>query len=267
MSDIKFTCVHCNQSLEAPPDMSGETIECPNCNGAIKVPSVVHTPRLQPSRNVVTTRSKPSAITGKQLHSHPGSPLTAQRYPRNKGIFILVGAILALILLAAYIASPFWTLNGMKNAVANNDAISIADSVDFPALRESLKANIQAQMASETAKPDADGFEAFGSALAAMMIGPMIDALVTPEGLIQIMQGKDIDSLSDMESGQAANSDSSTTGPTKMNISKMGYETINRFTVDISEDAHENIDSKNATLVFSRRGLLSWKLSGIRLKE
>lgn len=266
MSDIKFACIHCNQSLEAPSEMSGETIECPNCNGVIKVPSVVHTPRTYPSRNVVASSSMPSAFTGKQPLIQPTSPSTAQSTPLKKRTILLGGVVITLIFLVAYIASPFWNLHGMKKAVEKSDAISIADSVDFPALRESLKANIQAQMASETAKPDADGFEAFGTALAAMMIGPMVDALITPEALIQMMQGKDIDSLSDMESGQSAKSSSASAGPTKMNISKMRYESLNRFTVDISDDTQENQNSKAATLVFLRRGLLTWKLAGIRLK-
>ena len=32
MTDIKFNCPHCGQSLEAPEDMRGLSIECPSCN-------------------------------------------------------------------------------------------------------------------------------------------------------------------------------------------------------------------------------------------
>jgi uncharacterized protein (DUF983 family) len=39
MSDLKFNCPHCKQSLEAPEDMLGQTIECPSCQGAIQIPS------------------------------------------------------------------------------------------------------------------------------------------------------------------------------------------------------------------------------------
>jgi len=39
MSDFKFNCPHCNQSLEAPEDMLGEAIECPACNGSIQIPA------------------------------------------------------------------------------------------------------------------------------------------------------------------------------------------------------------------------------------
>jgi hypothetical protein len=38
MADIKFNCEHCNQSLEAPEEMLGQTIDCPSCSKAIKLP-------------------------------------------------------------------------------------------------------------------------------------------------------------------------------------------------------------------------------------
>lgn len=38
MSDIKFNCPHCGQSLEAPEEMQGQRIECPSCDGSIQLP-------------------------------------------------------------------------------------------------------------------------------------------------------------------------------------------------------------------------------------
>jgi hypothetical protein len=79
----------------------------------------------------------------------------------------------------------------MRKAVQRKDHSYVSAHVDFPQLRESLKGTFTAQMAKEVAATDTDGFEAFGAALGAMMIGPMIDALVTPEGLIAMMLGTD----------------------------------------------------------------------------
>lgn len=39
MSDFKFNCPHCSQSLEASEEMLGETIDCPICNGRIELPN------------------------------------------------------------------------------------------------------------------------------------------------------------------------------------------------------------------------------------
>lgn len=46
MADFKFNCPHCKQSLEAPEEMLGQTINCPACQGALKLPK----PDPQPPR-------------------------------------------------------------------------------------------------------------------------------------------------------------------------------------------------------------------------
>lgn len=47
MSDFKFKCPHCQQSLEAPPDLLGQVIECPSCQGSIQLPQPAMTrPRV-----------------------------------------------------------------------------------------------------------------------------------------------------------------------------------------------------------------------------
>lgn len=39
MPDIAFSCPQCEQPLEAPQDMAGETIECPACGQSIQIPA------------------------------------------------------------------------------------------------------------------------------------------------------------------------------------------------------------------------------------
>jgi hypothetical protein len=39
MADINFDCPHCEQNLDAPPDMAGESIECPACEETIEIPA------------------------------------------------------------------------------------------------------------------------------------------------------------------------------------------------------------------------------------
>ena len=53
MPDIKFSCPHCDQHLEAPDDMGGEQIECPSCRMMIGIPEATVTKRL--------ARKKPQA--------------------------------------------------------------------------------------------------------------------------------------------------------------------------------------------------------------
>ena len=39
--EIRFECPHCEQSLEAPSDMAGESIDCPSCGNPIDVPAPI----------------------------------------------------------------------------------------------------------------------------------------------------------------------------------------------------------------------------------
>lgn len=38
MAEIRFTCPGCNQTLEAPPEMAGQGVECPTCKMQMTVP-------------------------------------------------------------------------------------------------------------------------------------------------------------------------------------------------------------------------------------
>jgi len=51
MSEFKFDCPHCQQSLEAPEDMLGQMIECPSCNGSIQLPQPESQPAPAPIRD------------------------------------------------------------------------------------------------------------------------------------------------------------------------------------------------------------------------
>ena len=44
MDDVRFTCVKCGQTLEAPGEMAGETVECPSCQEALVVPAPAEDP-------------------------------------------------------------------------------------------------------------------------------------------------------------------------------------------------------------------------------
>jgi len=48
MADFKFNCPHCGQSLEAPENMLGDTIDCPSCGGKIELPNPEPAPPPRP---------------------------------------------------------------------------------------------------------------------------------------------------------------------------------------------------------------------------
>lgn len=193
----------------------------------------------------------------------------------RKTVFVL-GGTLGLVLILFYFASPYWTLYRLKRAVDRNDAVFVADRVDFPLLRESFKGAVMANLAKEAVDGDADGFEALGAAFGALMVGPMVDAFVTPEGLVQMMQGRDLDAMLDEDPGTPETVSQSTATKIQdgdeseseggMDVSSMGYETLNRFAVTLAGGPEASSSEKESvTLLFSRQGLTGWMLTGIRI--
>lgn len=102
-------------------------------------------------------------------------------------------AVLFVIFLAA---SPYLTLWRITQAADARDVQALSAYVDWPALRESLKAQAAARIAAEMDKGKDNPLAGIGRALAAGAAEKMIDALVTPENITlalasgQLLQGK-----------------------------------------------------------------------------
>jgi hypothetical protein len=113
-------------------------------------------------------------------------------------------AVLAIIIVltlvfAGYVAAgPYMTLGNLRQGVAAKDEALLAANIDFPALRENLKAQLKASIAKAVApEPDAaeenDQVSQFkknlsdmGAEFAEKFAGKMVDALVTPAGMAKI---------------------------------------------------------------------------------
>jgi hypothetical protein len=51
---MKIPCSSCNQRLEIPEELAGQTIECPACNASLAVPSLAAPPSVTPQVEVAT---------------------------------------------------------------------------------------------------------------------------------------------------------------------------------------------------------------------
>jgi len=150
--------------------------------------------------------------------------------------------------------TPHLAVSGMKSAAEEKDAAKLSDYVNFPALKESLKASFNAQLASEVAKEeDGNPFAALGAAMAAAFVNPMIDALVTPESLAMMMKGDKPQPAKKSEQTKPSDSDTDTS---------MSYESFDRFVVTVKKNGSTE---EPLGLVFNRDGIFSWKLSALRL--
>ena len=172
---------------------------------------------------------------------------------------LVVGAI-ALIFAATaawFYALPYLAAVGMKEAAEKNDATQLAAYVDFPSVKESLKASVNAAMASKVASDkDTDPFSTIGAALAAALVNPMIDALVTPENLAMIVRGDRLQTGKTMAPlGQIAE-------PKFDADFKMRYLRFDQFAIDVRK---KDTSQPPVVLVLARNGLFIWKLASIHL--
>jgi hypothetical protein len=165
--------------------------------------------------------------------------------------YALLGATALALASAICYAAPYLVVRSLRQAVAQGDAAAVASHVDFPLLRESLKATMSAAMIKHTAgQEEGAGALAFGALLAGAFVDRMVDAMVTPEAVAMMMRGrKPIPNASSSDSGLPANVNT-----------RMEYETLSTFVVTM---AHAE-ESQDVSVVFTRDGL-SWKLSAVRL--
>ena len=165
-----------------------------------------------------------------------------------------IAALAAAVLIVAagvswYWASPAWTLHQMKAAADANDASALNSYIDYPALREDLKAEIMSQMTAE-AKKHRSRFGGLGLAIGTAIGGPVIDGLVTPAAMRAALVARH-----DQAQVQGAPQPATALGiPDDPVIERRGF----------SEFLVASRKQPETGLVFKRHGL-SWKLSGVNL--
>ncbi len=98
--------------------------------------------------------------------------------------------LLILILLAIYLAYPYWTLYRLQNALLSNNAETLKKIVDFPAVRANMQKQVQggllkkSQELGKKAPVRGDIGEALTRAFGPSVVGGSIDSLVTPEAVL-----------------------------------------------------------------------------------
>lgn len=177
-------------------------------------------------------------------------------------IAIVVGA---LGLLAWVAAAPYLTVNAMRHAAERGDATAVARHIDFPALRENLKAQLADAMRRRLGD-GSGGWRDLGANLLASTSSPWVDALTSETALATLFAGRDaLSSPADMAPAQdnaaAPAHGGITTGDWHLS---MGYRDLSTFTVECDLGGDPALP---ATLVFERRHLVQWKLTAIDLSR
>ena len=167
--------------------------------------------------------------------------------------------VVVLLALGAYVAAgPYLAINGIRTALTEQDTGKLERHVDFPALRVSIKAQMQDKLARRTGDMQSNLAGAFALSIANNFVGSGVDAMVTPLGIGALLQGR---SLWKKSIGETVDGDSYSKAvpvdPLKQAVRR--YESPSRFTATVLDE-----DGKPMVFVFKRNGL-RWKLADIRL--
>ncbi|MBS0454169.1 MAG: DUF2939 domain-containing protein [Proteobacteria bacterium] len=136
----------------------------------------------------LTTRFDPFPETrrdGIPLHQKP-----ARRGKGLPGLWLLAGAAVLSLIAAALCFGPHWTVYRMRSAIEHKDARELSSYVDYPSLRESLKVQLLMLFDRETGASSGKQapIAALGQVLVVGMTNAVVDALVTPAGVMAMME-------------------------------------------------------------------------------
>ena len=108
---------------------------------------------------------------------------------RNSKTLPAAAILLAALLAAWYFVSPFLLLRSLSFAVRNDDRDTIAADVDFPAVRDGLKQQLDSYLQTRAAGPrKRNSFSNLLLQLAPAIGNQVIDAIVTPDGVATILR-------------------------------------------------------------------------------
>ncbi|MCA8035421.1 DUF2939 domain-containing protein [Burkholderia arboris] len=104
---------------------------------------------------------------------------------------LIVALVVAVIAALGYgYASPYVALGRLKSAIDARDAQAISEYVDFPSLRISLKQQVTEELMRRVDAVKKDNpFAVIGALIGSALIGPLVDAYATPEGVAALMSG------------------------------------------------------------------------------
>lgn len=179
--------------------------------------------------------------------------MCAVRRSLSTKITSLVVLILIVGILAYAAAAPFITMYQIKMGIDNHDGDKLNANIDFPALRENLKEQINAMLmkkAGTDLQDDPVGGLVFG--LASKASEGIIDSIATPEGLSAAMEGKKYKNNDARDSSQVK------TKSFREFLQQFNYEfeSTSKFTVWLK-------DKKKVTKFVLQRQGLSWKLNNV----
>lgn len=172
---------------------------------------------------------------------------------------LLVLLATALLAVTGFIAAgPFLAIHGIREALERRDVAALDEHVDFPAVRASLRAQIEDAIARRAGpEAQADPLAALGLKLASAAAGSLADTLATPAGIAAVLEGRSV--LRRLGSGASRDAFADVQPERWLDYLHYRFESPSRFVASV-----RNADGHPVEFVLTRDGL-RWKVTDVRL--
>ena len=177
----------------------------------------------------------------------------------------LIGRLIViLVVLAAisFFAAPGVAFFGLRSAAETNDAAGLARLVDYAAVRQSLRPQLDGNPAALAPAPtfmeDPIGAVRRQIEQAAAPQAPDVDAYLTPAALAALTRGEGRYASQRVDGGLPSPDNMNTGGP----LPKPVYWSINRARMSVADEG-----GSETVFTFERKGPFEWKLVHVGLPD
>jgi len=181
---------------------------------------------------------------------------------KKKTLIIGAAAVAVAMLAIAWVAAPVLSAQALIRAAKAGDERRIERLVDFPSLRDSLKAELNAELAARISRDPRvtdSGLGGLGMMLAPMILSGAVDTLVTPQVVAQMVTTAKAPDPTRRSEPEPPHSDARGKGIHQ----SWGYRSLDEFAVTLTD--RDRPDDRLA-LILERRGLFDWKLAAVDLQ-
>jgi hypothetical protein len=182
----------------------------------------------------------------------------------SRRLLIALAAALVLVIGGGIAVSPIIALNALRGAAERGDAAALERLVDFPAVRESLKAQLKTQLAARLREDPAlkdNPLGAIALALAPAVTDGVVEAMVTPEAIAGLVREGDARRLDPAPAAAAPAPAPPATDAREPDV-RYAYRGLNTFAAAYQP---EEPGAAPVSLVLERRGVADWRLIRIEL--
>lgn len=173
---------------------------------------------------------------------------------------VIAVIMLAGVLAAASYFSPHRTIAHMRGAIEQRDYPAFSQYVDYPSLKESFRGQMASALQEmQNDKPDDAGpLGILGRGIAASLVSPMLDVMITPAGVIEMMNAGTPKITQAVVTGVITQTPTVPDAIPEMKLAYRSWDTVAYYRADMPQSA--------GSFILRRHGLWKWTLAAVELE-